>query len=92
MWKGISANNSAKLPADKYYQIARHVLSYHGTRFPDPKDMIVALLSNYTLGLVCKAAVDSWNEIDGMKTVPGASQRHSEIFHSLRRFYGSKFY
>lgn len=38
------------------------------------------------LGLVCKAAVDSWNEIDGMKTVPGASQKHSEIFHSLRRF------
>lgn len=38
------------------------------------------------LGLVCKAAVDSWNEIDGLKTVPSASQKHSEIFHSLRRF------
>lgn len=38
------------------------------------------------MGLVCKAAVDSWNEIDGMKTVLSASQKHSEIFHSLRRF------
>ena len=38
------------------------------------------------LGLVYKAAVDSQNEIDGLKTVPSASQKHSEIFHSLRRF------
>ena len=40
------------------------------------------------LGLVCKAAVDSWDEIDGLKTVPRASQKHRnfEIFHSLRRF------
>ena len=40
------------------------------------------------MGLVCKAAVDSWDEIDGLKTVPRASQKHRnfEIFHSLRRF------
>lgn len=31
------------------------------------KDMIVAFLGCSPLGLVCKAAVDSWNEIDGMK-------------------------
>lgn len=41
MWKGISANSPDKRPADRYHQIARRVLSYHGTRYFQTQDQII---------------------------------------------------